>query len=187
VIEGQSVVDSIAQNDTIIAVHIIRKGKEARKFDAAATFENYFLEKDKVKNEKRDALSALEQSATYTESGLGYVITTEGDGEAVAIDKTVLTHYAVYFEDGRLLDTSIEDIAKAYKMYNSKRPYQPIPARVDPDAGMIAGFKEGLRLLSVGDKATLYLPYELAYGANGGRGIPPQTNLIFEVEVVGLE
>ncbi|MCH1471864.1 MAG: peptidylprolyl isomerase, partial [Flavobacteriaceae bacterium] len=45
VIEGQSVVDSIAQNDTIIAVHIIRKGKEARKFDAAATFENYFLEK----------------------------------------------------------------------------------------------------------------------------------------------
>jgi peptidylprolyl isomerase len=72
-------------------------------------------------------------------------------------------------------------------MYNSKRPYQPIPARVDPDAGMIAGFKEGLRLLSVGDKATLYLPYELAYGANGGRGIPPQTNLIFEVEVVGLE
>ena len=187
VTEGQSVVDSIAQNDTIIAVHIIRKGKEARKFDAAATFENYFLEKDKVKNDKRDALSALEQSATYTESGLGYVVTTEGDGEAVAIDKTVLTHYAVYFEDGRLLDTSIEDIAKAYKMYNSKRPYQPIPARVDPDAGMITGFKEGLRLLSVGDKATLYLPYELAYGANGGRGIPPQTNLIFEVEVVGLE
>ena len=87
----------------------------------------------------------------------------------------------------RQLDTSIEDIAKAYKMYNSKRPYKPIPARVDPDAGMIAGFKEGLRLLSVGDKATLYLPYELAYGVNGGRGIPPQTNLIFEVEVVGLE
>jgi FKBP-type peptidyl-prolyl cis-trans isomerase len=187
VIEGQSVVDSIAQNDTIIAVHIIRKGKEAKKFDAAATFENYFLEKDKVKNDKRDALLALEQSATYTDSGLGYVITGEGDGEAVTIDKTVLTHYAVYFEDGRLLDTSIEDIAKAYKIYNSKRPYQPIPARVDPDAGMIAGFKEGLRLLSVGDKATLYLPYELAYGTNGGRGIPPQTNLIFEVEVVGLE
>ena len=55
--EGQSVVDSIAQNDTIIAVHIIRKGKEARKFDAAATFENYFQEKDKIKNDKRDALS----------------------------------------------------------------------------------------------------------------------------------
>ena len=187
VTEGQSVVDSIAQNDTIIGVTIIRKGRVAKKFDAATTFENYFLEKDKVKNYKRDALLALEQSATYTDSGLGVVITTEGDGEAVSTDKTVLTHYAVYFEDGRLLDTSLADVARAYNMYNPNRPYQPIPARVDASAAMITGFKEGLRLLSVGDKATLYLPYELAYGASGGRGIPPQTNLIFEVEVVGLE
>ena len=187
VTEGQSVVDSIAQNDTIIGVIIIRKGRDAKKFDAATTFENYFLEKDKVKNDKRDALVTLEQSATYTDSGLGVVITTEGDGEAVSTDKTVMTHYAVYFEDGRLLDTSLADVARAYNMYNPNRPYQPIPARVDADAQMITGFKEGLRLLSVGDKATLYLPYELAYGANGGRGIPPQTNLIFEVEVVGLE
>ena len=187
VTEGQSVVDSIAQNDTIIGITIIRKGRDAKKFDAAITFENYFLEKDKVKNDKRDALVALEQSATYTDSGLGVVITTEGDGKAVTTDKTVLTHYAVYFEDGRLLDTSLADVARAFNMYNPNRPYQPIPARVDADAQMITGFKEGLRLLSVGDKATLYLPYELAYGANGGRGIPPQTNLIFEVEVVGLE
>jgi peptidyl-prolyl cis-trans isomerase A (cyclophilin A) len=187
VTEGQSVVDSIAQNDTIIGITIIRKGRDAKKFDAATTFENYFLEKDKVKNDKRDALVALEQSATYTDSGLGVVITTKGDGEAVSTDKTVMTHYAVYFEDGRLLDTSLADVARAYNMYNPNRPYQPIPARVDADAQMITGFKEGLRLLSVGDKATLYLPYELAYGASGGRGIPPQTNLIFEVEVVGLE
>ena len=187
VTEGQSVVDSIAQNDTIIGITIIRKGRDAKKFDATTTFENYFLEKDKVKNDKRDALVALEQSATYTDSGLGIVITTKGNGEAVSTDKTVLTHYAVYFEDGRLLDTSLADVARAYNMYNPNRPYQPIPARVDADAQMITGFKEGLRLLSVGDKATLYLPYELAYGANGGRGIPPQTNLIFEVEVVGLE
>lgn len=187
VTEGQSVVDSIAQNDTIIGITIIRKGRDAKKFDATTTFENYFLEKDKVKNDKRDALVALEQSATYTDSGLGVVITTKGDGEAVSTDKTVMTHYAVYFEDGRLLDTSLADVARAYNMYNPNRPYQPIPARVDADAQMITGFKEGLRLLSVGDKATLYLPYELAYGANGGRGIPPQTNLIFEVEVVGLE
>ncbi|MEC7567664.1 MAG: peptidylprolyl isomerase, partial [Bacteroidota bacterium] len=118
VTEGQSVVDSIAQNDTIIGVTIIRKGRDAKKFDAATTFENYFLEKDKVKNDKRDALVALEQSATYTDTGLGVVITNEGDGEAVTTDKTVLTHYAVYFEDGRLLDTSLADVARAFNMYN---------------------------------------------------------------------
>jgi cyclophilin family peptidyl-prolyl cis-trans isomerase len=187
VIEGQNVVDSIAQNDTIISIDILKKGRDAKRFNAAEVFSDYLTKKDAVKNEKRDALAALEQSATYTDSGLGYVITTKGDGEAVTENKTVMTHYAVYFEDGRLLDTSIQEVAEAYNTYNSKRPYQPLPAQVDPDAGMIPGFKEGLKLLQVGDKATLYLPYELAYGANGGRGIPPMSNLIFEVEVVSLK
>ena len=52
-----------------------------------------------------------------------------------------------------MLDTSLADVARAYNMYNPNRPYQPIPARVDADAQMITGFKEGLRqLLSVGTK-----------------------------------
>ena len=48
---------------------------------------------------------------------------------------------------------------------------------------MIEGFKEGVRLLKEGDKAILFLPYTIAYGKNGTRGIPPQSNLIFEVEI----
>ena len=51
---------------------------------------------------------------------------------------------------------------------------------------MIAGFKEGLQQLSVGDKATLFIPYHLAYGESGNRGIPGKTNIIFEVEVLEL-
>jgi peptidylprolyl isomerase len=102
----------------------------------------------------------------------------------VSENKTINTHYAVYFEDGNLLDTSIKSVAEAYKKVNSKRSYQPIPAKVGPEARMIEGFKEGLSLLKVGDKATLFLPYELAYGENGNRGIPPMSNLIFEVEIV---
>jgi peptidylprolyl isomerase len=102
----------------------------------------------------------------------------------VSEDKTINTHYAVYFEDGSLLDTSIKSIAEAYKKVNPNRTYQPIPASVGPEARMIEGFKEGLSLLSVGDKATLFLPYELAYGESGNRGIPPMSNLIFEVEIV---
>jgi peptidylprolyl isomerase len=51
---------------------------------------------------------------------------------------------------------------------------------------MIPGFKEGLQQLNVGDKATLFIPYHLGYGEAGNRGIPPKTNLIFEVEVLEL-
>ena len=52
---------------------------------------------------------------------------------------------------------------------------------------MIEGFKEGVRLLKVGDKATLFLPYKLAYGEGGNRMIPPRSDLIFEIEVISVE
>ncbi|MGK0253686.1 MAG: peptidyl-prolyl cis-trans isomerase A (cyclophilin A), partial [Mariniflexile sp.] len=55
------------------------------------------------------------------------------------------------------------------------------------NARMIAGFKEGLQQLSVGDKATLFIPYHLAYGETGNRSIPPKANLIFEVEIIELQ
>jgi peptidyl-prolyl cis-trans isomerase A (cyclophilin A) len=64
--------------------------------------------------------------------------------------------------------------------------YQPIPTDISPDAAMITGFKEGLGLLSVGDEATLFIPYNLAYGENPSRGIPGKSNLIFEVKIVAL-
>ena len=51
---------------------------------------------------------------------------------------------------------------------------------------MIPGFKEGLQQLHVGDKATLFIPYHLAYGASGTRSIPGKTNIIFEVEIIEL-
>ncbi|MEK9530622.1 MAG: FKBP-type peptidyl-prolyl cis-trans isomerase, partial [Flavobacteriaceae bacterium] len=58
-----------------------------------------------------------------------------------------------------------------------------IEARVDPEVSLIAGFKEGIALLKEGEKATLYLPYELAYGEQGNQVIPPKSTLIFEVEI----
>ena len=62
--------------------------------------------------------------------------------------------------------------------------YSPIEAKVGPKDMMIQGFKEGLKLLGTGDKATLFIPYYLAYGETESRGIPAKSNLIFEVEIV---
>ena len=198
VVEGQRVVDSIQQNDTIIAVEILRKGSEARKFKAAKVFDAYFdgIEErkaakiaslEKTKSEKAAALRELKTQATTTESGLSYVITNKTNGAAVVPGVTAFTHYAVYFEDGKLLDTSIATVAKAYDTYDSRRDngggYSPIEARVDPEGSLIQGFKEGLSLLKEGEKATLYLPSDLAYG-EGNSVIPPNATLIFEVEIV---
>lgn len=201
VISGQEVVDSIQQNDQIEEIVIIRKGKEAKQFDAPDVFVTYFDQKEIITKEREAKLNAIKEKniskfdalkskATTTKSGLQYQITTKGSGAAVKSTNKATVHYAVYFVDGTLLETSKLEIAETNDQVNIQRKnanqYNPIQATVGPEDSMIEGFKEGLRLLSQGDQATLFLPYTLAYGANGVQGIPPQSDLIFEVEVVSV-
>lgn len=202
VVQGQEVVDSIAQDDLINEINIIRKGKEARQFDAPEIFKNYFDNKEALAKEKEEKMAkikeqnitkfdALKEKSTLTNSGLQYIISSKGSGKVVTSTNKALVHYAVYFIDGTLLETSNEEIAKQNGVFNPQKlsagAYAPIMAKVGPEDRMIEGFKEGIRLLKEGDKATLFLPYTLAYGAEGTRGIPPQSDLIFEVEVTSVE
>ncbi|MDD7886702.1 peptidylprolyl isomerase [Flavivirga sp. 57AJ16] len=182
-------------------LNIIRKGKDAKSFDAPNTFNNHFAEaerKEKEKQAKKEAIIKASKEkfdkqkaeAITLSSGLQYVITEKGTGEKLPENAEVLTHYAVYFENGELFQTSKLEIAEALDAVNEKRKaadkYQPINAGIGPDASMIPGFKEGLQQLSVGDKATLFIPYHLAYGEAGSRGIPGKSNIIFEVEILEL-
>ena len=199
VVEGQDIVDKIEQGDSIINIEIIRQGNSAKKFNAPKIFTNHFKDEEKRKKEKEKALeklkkdvskihSDLKEKSTETETGLKFFINEKGDGDMVDENKVILTHYAVYFEDGNLLDTSILEVAEKFNMFDNRRAqaggYSPIEAKVGAKDMMIQGFKEGLKLLKTGDKATLFLPYYLAYGETESRGIPAKSNLIFEVEIV---
>lgn len=212
-VKGLDVLDTISNvktsqpgnkpvEDVVIQhLNIIRKGSDAKAFDAANVFKNHFAEAERREKEKqerqeaiikanKDKFNAQEQNATTLPSGLQYTITEKGSGEKLPSSTKVLTHYAVYFDNGKLLETSKLEVAEANDVVNEARKeadqYQPIPADISPDARMIPGFKEGLQQLSVGDKATLFIPYHLAYGEAGNRGIPPKSDLIFEVEIVEL-
>ena len=199
VLEGQSVVDSIVQNDTIVKLNIIRKGKMAKKFDAPTVYAEVLQDvqedieiaaekRAKINKQTVEKFGALKAKAKKTASGLQYVITEKGKGPKVTTTNKARTHYAVYFADGRLLETSNAAIAEALDLLDKAREaaggYQPIPANVSKEAQMITGFKEGLRLLRQGDKATLFLPSSIAYGERGTRGIPPNADLVFEIEIV---
>ena len=199
VVEGQDIVDKIEQGDSIINIEIIRQGNSAKKFNAPKIFTNHFKEEEKRKKDEVKALeklkkdvskihSDLKKKSTETETGLKFFINERGDGDMVDENKVILTHYAVYFEDGNLLDTSILEVAEKFNMFDNRRAqaggYSPIEAKSGPKDMMIQGFKEGLKLLKIGDKATLFLPYYLAYGETESRGIPAKSNLIFEVEIV---
>lgn len=182
-------------------LNIIRKGKAAKKFDANEIFTSHFAELERLEKEKAEKAEAILEAtiekfknqranAVTLESGLQYFISEKGTGKKLHEEALVLTHYAVYFESAKLLETSSLKIAEALDVVNEKRKaanqYQPITADIGPDAGMIPGFKEGLQQLNVGDKATLFIPYHLAYGEAGTRGIPKKSNIIFEVEIIEL-
>ena len=203
VIEGMDIVNLIKQYDTIRNISIIRIGKEAKKFKASKIFSNHF-EEDRINKEQKLVLlentklgkkkehETKKSMAISTSSGLQYIKTFKSNGLKVDPDKAIMTHYAVYFEDGSLLDTSMLEVAELYDIVNTNKKntngYTPLECRVGPDDALIAGFKEGLRLLDIGDKAIIYLPYYLAYGETGrGSAIPPKSNLIFEVEIIELK
>ncbi|MFA5556730.1 MAG: peptidylprolyl isomerase [Flavobacteriaceae bacterium] len=195
VTQGQDIVDKIAQNDVIESVTIIRKGKNAKKFDAAKVFSDHFkaeaeaqekaeAQTRKVKEQKKAFFEMNRAKATKTKSGLEFVVIEQGSKIKPTQDQEILVEYSGFLEDGTLFDTSIEQVAREFGIYNPQRPYQPFPYTLSNKIGVIPGFLEGLEQLNINDKAVLYIPSHLGYGEKGaGSFIPPNANLIFEVKI----
>ncbi|MDO5607319.1 MAG: peptidylprolyl isomerase [Capnocytophaga sp.] len=178
VIEGQDVVDSIAQGDTMDEVSIIRIGDTAQGWDAVEAFRKFTEEKEKrIAEAARQAAEAFAKEIEgfqKTDSGLYYQITQQGNGKQAEAGKNVFVHYT-----GMLLDKTVFD--------SSYRRREPIEFTVGVGQ-VIAGWDEGILLLKEGDKARLVIPSELAYGSRGAGGvIPPNAPLIFDVELVKVK
>jgi len=233
VIEGQKVVDAIAQDDVIEKVVIVRKGKLAKNFNAEKVFSEYMkikpeLDKKeaeenrikaeaaaKLEAEKRQKeaeakaiadkemkeklgphlaakvaeLAALKAKTTTTPSGLQYSILQKGTGVKPTEGKDIYVHYAGYLEDGTLFDSSYEAINKMYGKFDQNRAnqngYQPFPFKYGSKGGLIPGFLEGINNMNFNDKAIFFIPANLGYGERGaGNVIPPNSNIIFEVEIL---
>ena len=173
VVQGQDVVNKIAQNDTIKKLTILRKGKEAQSFDAPKVFESEQKAiADKRAAQERAAKEELDRmfaGGKTTGSGLRYVMHKEGTGATPKATDQVLVHYTGKFLDGKVFDSSVQR-------------GQPISFGLNQ---VIKGWTEGLQLMKEGGKATFYIPYQLAYGEQGYPGaIPPKSDLIFEVELI---
>lgn len=200
VVEGQSVVDSIIQNDIIKKIEIIKIGKAARKFKADEKFNDYFKNfkaEAKAKEERLTEVLAktkakLDEYSSKTvelPSGLKYVITETKNGVKPKAGAKVKVACAGYFTDGKLFWTTWKELAEEYEMYDHRQDssggYAPFPTVYSNEAKLIPGFREGLQQLKVGDKALLYIPSHLGYGSAGaGKSIPPNADLVFEIELV---
>ncbi|GAA4281570.1 peptidylprolyl isomerase [Gaetbulibacter aestuarii] len=178
VVEGQDVVDAIEQGDIIETLEILREGQDAENFNAVEAFRNFEGAREKRIEEAKKAaekeLDKLAQGFDTTDSGLRYKIIQKGSGKKAEKGKTVSVHYKGQLADGTVFDSS----------YKRKEP-------IDFPLGMgqvILGWDEGISLLSVGDKARLVIPSHLAYGSRGAGGvIPPDANLVFDVELMDVK
>ncbi len=148
----------------------------------------YDLKFAPVKAEKVKYLAGVKATAIKSPTGLEYKIIKQGSGKKPVDGSTFYIHYAGYLEDGTLFDSSYEDVVKAYGKYDDTRAkqngYAPFPFQAGKKDGLIPGFLEGINTLSLGDKAVFFIPSALGYGERGaGNVIPPNSNIIFEVEL----
>jgi FKBP-type peptidyl-prolyl cis-trans isomerase len=123
-------------------------------------------------------VARAEPETTLTASGLKYIDVKPGTGATPKIGQTVTVHYTGWlYVNG----------AKGKKFDSSRDRGEPF----DFPLGMgqvIKGWDEGLETMKVGGKRTLIIPPELGYGARGAGGaIPPNSWLIFDVELLGAK
>ncbi|WP_296265565.1 FKBP-type peptidyl-prolyl cis-trans isomerase [Pseudomonas sp. UBA6562] len=137
----------------------VMQAEAAAKAEAAAGAGKAFL----AENAQREGITTLP-------SGLQYEVINTGDGAKPGREDTVRTHYHGTLIDGSVFDSSYE---------------RGQPAEF-PVGGVIAGWTEALQLMNAGSKWRLYVPSELAYGAQGVGSIAPHSVLIFDIELLDV-
>ncbi|MDF0730060.1 FKBP-type peptidyl-prolyl cis-trans isomerase [Pseudomonas entomophila] len=152
----------VSEADLSASFKVIREvmqAEAAAKAEAAAAEGKAFL----VENGKREGITTLA-------SGLQFEVLTAGEGAKPTRESNVRTHYHGTLIDGTVFDSSYE---------------RGQPAEF-PVGGVIAGWTEALQLMNAGSKWRLYVPSELAYGAQGVGSIPPHSVLVFDVELLDV-
>jgi FKBP-type peptidyl-prolyl cis-trans isomerase FkpA len=122
-------------------------------------------------NESFLAANAKREGVQTTESGLQYEVLRDGSGPKPRITDTVTVHYKGTLIDGTVFDSS----------YDRGQPATFALMQVVP------GWRQGIPLMPVGSKYKLVIPPDLGYGSQDKGTIPPNSVLIFEVELLGIE
>jgi cyclophilin family peptidyl-prolyl cis-trans isomerase len=191
-------------------INIIRKGEEASAFDAAVVYAEKSLElEEKLEKTKAEEAQKAKESAEIAaqsfiennadlpgpvkefDSGLIMIYISESNGVKPRNTDRVLINYAGFFEDGRIFDTSWAEVAKENNVYNEQRDqqggYKPIEDAYNETARVVPGFREAMLNMNIGDKVRIFIPSYLGWGAQGSGPIPPNANVIFDMELVGIK
>jgi cyclophilin family peptidyl-prolyl cis-trans isomerase len=202
----------------ITKLNIIRKGVTAKKFDAAKVFTEELpkikeraalakAEAEKKAEEARQEAKAKSEIAKAeflkkneelngrkieSPTGMAMIFLKDGNGVTPKSTDRVNIDCAGYLENGELFWTTWKSIAEKNGKYDPRQDqagrYAPFDMPYNETAGLIAGFREAMLNMKIGDKARVFIPYYLGYGERGNPPvIPPSANLIFDVELESIK
>ena len=118
-----------------------------------------------------DDVAAVPAGADTTGSGLAYRVLQTGTGsEYPTATSNVTVHYSGWLTDGSMFDSSVT------RGQPSSFPLNRV----------ISGWTEGVQLMVVGEKRRFWIPSDLAYGSRGRPGIPPNSLLVFDIELIDI-
>jgi cyclophilin family peptidyl-prolyl cis-trans isomerase len=174
VIDGLSVVETVKQNDLIQKVTIIRQGKDAGEFKATQKeWDAALIEYTERQRGSAEAAAKFLPKGIKTPEGILYTITKEGSGNKTETGKNVQVHYNGYFLNGEKFDSSYDRGS-------------PLPFKTGAGQ-MIPGFDKMVQDMRLGEKRTIVLPPNEAYGARGvENAIPPNGFICFDIELISI-
>ena len=155
-----------AEEAAAIRQEYVQKMQAAQQAESTAAGAGNLAEGQKFLAENKG-----KEGVQTTASGLQYKVLTMGDGAKPVATDTVKVHYSGKLLDGTEFDSS----------YARNEPISFALNRV------ISGWTEGVQLMPIGSKFVFYIAPELGYGEGGGGPIPPNSTLVFEVELLDIE
>ena len=155
-----------AEEAAAIRQEYVQKRQAAQQAESTAAGASNLAEGQKFLAENKG-----KEGVQTTASGLQYKVMTMGDGAKPVATDTVKVHYSGKLLDGTEFDSS----------YARNEPISFALNRVIP------GWTEGVQLMPIGSKFVFYIAPELGYGEGGGGPIPPNSTLVFEVELLDIE
>jgi len=169
--KGTGVITEEAIQQVMLLFQQELKAKQDLKMQQEEQMRNSMGEESRIQGEEFLARNRNEEGVKVTESGLQYKIINQGEGKRPTATNTVKVHYTGRLVDGKVFDSSVQR-------------GEPIEF---PLNGVIPGWTEGLQYVNEGGTILLFIPSDLAYGERGaGASIPPNSTLIFEVQLLEI-
>jgi FKBP-type peptidyl-prolyl cis-trans isomerase len=167
---AQSIEDVTSGKKSLLTFEELRGAMMQAQKDAQAKQAKVGEENTKIGQEYLEK-NKKNKDVVVTPSGLQYKVVKEGTGAVPKDSDTVVCHYRGKLINGTEFDSS----------YSRNEPAE------FPVMGVIPGWTEALKTMKVGEKRELYIPSDLAYGAQGRPGIPPNSVLIFDIELLEIK